>query len=515
MKRLILCALVSLTLAGCSFAPDYSRPVMELPAAWNGPEAEQGLEVQWWKRFEDPVLNKLVNEALAYNQNMVMAMTRVEQARAYLGYARGEQFPTLAGTGSGGKSRISAEGSGTYGLAQGLGALQDALHTLSHGAVPASTPPSREGQAWSATLQAVWELDLWGKYRNATAAAREQLLASEAGMRGALLSLAGQTSIAYFDLRNYDAQLSIARRTLETREEALKIYQARYDEGLISELDFLRAKTETDTMRANVYTAEYQVATAESALMVLTGRSPRDIFEQVPERGLSIDALPSAPQLPAGLPSELLERRPDIVAAEAQLRAANYKIGVAKAAWFPSISLTGQLGTQSGSLDRLFTGASGMWTFGGSVSVPLLTFGRIASNVRISEAAMREALANYTLTVQQAFRDIRNALVIQQRTTDIADTLTIAVDNLRKATELARLRYENGYASYLDVLDAERSLFDAEVQLANVHTSHLSAIVQVCMALGGGWVDTPGTPTAIPVPVPAQGAVQKTAAGQD
>ena len=514
MKRLMISALASLTLAGCSFAPDYSRPVMELPAAWSGPEAEQGLEVQWWKRFEDPILNKLVNEALAHNQNIIMAMTRMEQARAYLGYARGEQFPTLAGSGSGGKSRFSADSSGTYGLAKGLGILQDTLHRMNP-AVPGSTPPPREGEAWSAALQAMWELDLWGKYRNATAAAREQLLASEAGMRGALLSLAGQTSIAYFDLRNYDAQLSIAKRTLETREEALKIYQARYDEGLISELDFLRAKTETDTMRAKVYTAEYQVATAESALMVLTGRSPRAIFEQVPDRGLSIDELPSAPQLPAGLPSELLERRPDIVAAEAQLRAANYKIGVAKAAWFPSISLTGQLGTQSGSLDKLFTGASDMWAFGGSVSVPLLTFGRISSNVKISEAAMREALANYTLTVQQAFRDIRNALVIQQRTTDITDTLTIAVDNLRKAVALARLRYENGYASYLDVLDAERSLFDAEVQLANVRTSHLSSIVQVCMALGGGWVDTPGTPTAIPVPVPTQGVSAKPTASQD
>lgn len=506
-----MCALASLTLAGCSFAPDYSRPVMDLPATWNGPVTEQGLEVQWWKRFEDPILNKLVNEALAYNQNLAAAMARVEQARAYLGYARGEQFPTLAGSGSGGKSRFSADASASYGLAKGLGALQDALHAIRPGIPASSGAPGREGESWSAALQAVWELDLWGKYRNSTAAAREQLLATEAGQRGVLLSLAGQTTIAYFDLRNYDAQLNIAKRTLQTREEALKIYQARYDEGLISELDFLRAKTETDTMRANVYTAEYQVATAESALMVLSGRSPRAIFEESPERGLSIDALPSAPQLPAGLPSELLERRPDIVAAEAQLRAANYKIGVAKAAWFPSISLTGQLGTQSGKLDQLFTGASDMWAFGGSISVPLLTFGRISNNVKVSEAAMREALANYALTVQGAFRDIRNALVIQQRTTDIADTLAIAVDNLRKATELARLRYENGYASYLDVLDAERSLFDAEVQLSNVRTSHLSSIVQVCMALGGGWVDTPGTPTAIPVPAPTRAASPRTA----
>lgn len=491
MKQFIVCSLASLMLAGCSFAPDYVKPNLELPAAWNQPTAIQGLEIQWWKRFNDPVLDKLVEEALAHNKNMEMAMARVDQARAYLGYARSEQFPTLAASASGHKARFSEDTSASYGLAKGLGALQHALEVMRDPNAPAPASPAREGESWSAAAQAVWELDLWGKYRNSTAAAREQLLATEAAQRGVLLGLAAQTAVGYFDLRNYDAQLNIAQRTLNTREEALKIYQARYDEGLISELDFLRAKTEVDTMRANVYTAQYQVATAESALMVLVGRSPRAIFEDSPERGHSIEDLPDAPQLPAGLPSDLLLRRPDIVAAEAQLKAANYQIGVAKAAWFPSISLTGQLGSESLKLDKLFTGASDMWTYGASLSLPLLTFGRISNNVRISEAAMREALASYGLTVQQAFEDIRNALVIQDRTTDIANTLSIAVDNLRKATELARLRYENGYASYLDVLDAERSLFDAEVQLSNVRTSHLSSIVQVCMALGGGWVDTP------------------------
>lgn len=492
MKQFIVCSLASLMLAGCSFAPDYVKPNLELPATWNQDTALQGLEVQWWKRFNDPVLDKLVEEALVHNKDMEAAMARVDQARAYLGYARGEQFPTLAGSGSGYKARFSEDTSASYGLSKALGALGQKVQELAtHQPAPAPVAPAREGESWSAAMQAVWELDLWGKYRNSTAAAREQLLATEAAQRGVLLGLAAQTAIGYFDLRNYDAQLSIALRTLNTREEALKIYQARYDEGLISELDFLRAKTEVDTMRANVYTAQYQVATAESALMVLVGRSPRAIFEDSPERGRSIEELPDAPQLPAGLPSDLLLRRPDIVAAEAQLKAANYKIGVAKAAWFPSISLTGQLGTESVKLDKLFTGASDMWTYGASLSLPLLTFGRISSNVKISEAAMREALASYGLTVQKAFQDMRNALVIQNRTTDIANTLAIAVDNLRKATELARLRYENGYASYLDVLDAERSLFDAEVQLSNVRTNHLSSIVQVCMALGGGWVDTP------------------------
>ena len=476
-----LCLISGMALSGCSFAPDYNRPAMDIPETWSKapyslPMATRSLEVQWWKRFNDPVLDKLVEEALLHNQNLAAAVARVDQARAYLGLARADYFPTLSGSGSAGRARVT-EGD----IAAGTAISK--LFGMHH--IPAEAP-DRVNNSFSLGLQAVWEMDLWGRVRNSTAAAREQLLASEAGQRGVVLSLAGQTASA------------IAKRTLASREEALKIYRARFDEGLISELDFLRAKTEVDSVRASLYTAQYQVATAESALMVLTGRSPRDIFETSPERGLELDAMPSAPQLPVGMPSDLLERRPDLIAAEAQLKAANFKIGAARAEWFPSISLTGQLGTQSSELDHLFESATNIWNIGGGINLPILTFGRISSNVKASEAAQREAAASYVLAVQQAFQEVRDALTIQDRTVYVVRALNDSVNSLRKATDLARLRYDNGYASYLDVLDAERSLFEAEIQLASTRAAHLTSIINVCMALGGGWEDDsrPAAPAA-------------------
>ena len=457
-----LCLISGMALSGCSFAPDYNRPAMDIPETWSKapyslPMATRSLEVQWWKRFN-------------------------------LGLARADYFPTLSGSGSAGRARVT-EGD----IAAGTAISK--LFGMHH--IPAEAP-DRVNNSFSLGLQAVWEMDLWGRVRNSTAAAREQLLASEAGQRGVVLSLAGQTASAYISLRSYDAQLAIAKRTLASREEALKIYRARFDEGLISELDFLRAKTEVDSVRASLYTAQYQVATAESALMVLTGRSPRDIFETSPERGLELDAMPSAPQLPVGMPSDLLERRPDLIAAEAQLKAANFKIGAARAEWFPSISLTGQLGTQSSELDHLFESATNIWNIGGGINLPILTFGRISSNVKASEAAQREAAASYVLAVQQAFQEVRDALTIQDRTVYVVRALNDSVNSLRKATDLARLRYDNGYASYLDVLDAERSLFEAEIQLASTRAAHLTSIINVCMALGGGWEDDsrPAAPAA-------------------
>ena len=490
-----LCLAAGLILSGCSLAPDYRRPEMDIPENWNStpcgnPTAEKGLEVRWWKRFHDPVLDRLVEETLLHNQNLAEAVAAVDQARAYLGMAQSRYFPTIAGSGQAGRARYTDEDV-EYWSGAGLSQLLTGLGNPTEGT-------DRVNSQVTLALQAAWEIDLWGKVRNTSAAMREQVLASEAGQRGMMLSLAGQTASAYISLRSYDAQLAIARRTLASREEAAKIYSSRYKVGVISELDYMRALTEVDTVRASLYTAQYQVATAESALMVLTGRSPRDIFETSPERGLELDAMPSAPQLPVGMPSDLLERRPDLIAAEAQLKAANFKIGAARAEWFPSISLTGQLGTQSSELDHLFESATNIWNIGGGINLPILTFGRISSNVKASEAAQREAAASYVLAVQQAFQEVRDALTIQDRTVYVVRALNDSVNSLRKATDLARLRYDNGYASYLDVLDAERSLFEAEIQLASTRAAHLTSIINVCMALGGGWEDDsrPAAPAA-------------------
>lgn len=479
MKKVFIGLTVTLMLGGCSLAPEYVQPQLELPETWGENIATQGLDIQWWKRFNDPVLESLIAETLANNKNLEIAMARVEQAHAYMGLSYGEQFPTL-----------------------GAGASASSVQASRLGAQLIPSPIDRSGlQTWSTAFQAAWEVDLWGKYRNATAAAREKLFASVATQRGTLLSLTAQTCSAYFNLRNYDLQLSIAERTLKTREEALEIYQARFDEGLISELDLLRAKTEVDTVRTSIYTAKYQIGVAESTLLLLAGRSPRAIFEAFPERGLTLDALPAAPQLPAGLPSDLLTRRPDILAAEANLRAANFQVGVAKAAWFPSLSLTGNLGFQSNELDKLFLGTTGIWNYGASVTAPLLSFGRISNNVKVSEAAVREALASYALSVQTAFEEMRNALVIQANTALISETLQSTVKTLQRSVDLARLRYENGYSSYLEVLDAERSLFQSELQLAEVRATHLSAIVNVCLAMGGGWMDN-GQPVSTSITEP-------------
>ncbi len=489
-----LCLISGLALSGCSFAPDYKRPEMDIPENWSKTPYqistdEKRLEVQWWKRFNDPVLDKLVEEALLHNQNLAEAVARADQARAYLGLARSEYFPVIAGSASAGRARLTDDDVQIW-AGEGLSKI---LSAMTHQHVDGTNQVNSQ---FTAAVQAAWEIDLWGKVRNSSAAMREQVLASEAGQRGMLLSLAGQTAAAYINLRSYDAQLGIARRTLASREEAAKIYSSRYKIGVISELDYMRALTEVDTVRASLYTAQYQVSMAESALLLLTGRSPRDIFEASPKRGLEIDAIPSAPQLPVGMPSDLLERRPDLTAAEAMLKAANFNIGVARAAWFPSISLTGQFGSRSLELDELFKSATGIWGLGGSINLPLFTFGRISNNVKASEAAQREAAAAYTLAVQKAFRDVRNALVVQERTVHVVNALESAVNRLRTAARLARLRYDNGYASYMDVLDAERSLFGVEIQLAGVRAAHLSSIINVCMALGGGWEEEGNTRSA-------------------
>lgn len=481
--RFALLLTLAIALPGCSLAPEYVRPAQELPTTW-AETAATPLEVQWWKRFDDPALNTLIENAINYNKDIAIAIARVEQARASLGLASSQLYPNIGAQAQGGRGYASTDANATFGLIDGL---NQAFNPILG---PNSFPePSRYGNTWTVGVQAMWEIDLFGKYRNSRDSAMQKLLATEAAQRGVFLSLVSQTAVSYFNLRNYDFQLQIARDTLITREEALGIYQARFDEGLISDLDLVRAKTEVESMRANVYRLEYQVATAESALLYLTGASPRAIFEDTIARGKPLDALPSAPQLPPGIPSDLLERRPDIIAAEAQLKAANFQVGVAKSAWFPSISLTGLLGTQSVELDKLFHNPANTWNFGASVTVPLLSFGRISNNVRIAEAVVQEQVANYGKTVQGAFREMRDALTAQNQLRLVITPLEQTVANLRRAVELANLRYENGYASYLEVLDAERSLYQAEIELADVRTNHLSSIVNVCMALGGGWVE--------------------------
>ncbi len=459
---LVLTALLGFGLSGCTLAPEYKRPVMDMPEAWTTP-ARDSLEVQWWKRFQDDKLNALVDEALQNNRDIEQAMARVDFARAQLGLARSDLFPTPGVNGSAARSRSSRN-------------------------MPRTVPGHETNSAYSADFGVTsWEVDIWGKYRDLDSAAAAQLLASEAARDGVWLSVAGQTTKGYFLLRTYDLQENTAANTLKTREEAYRIYSARYDQGLIDELDLLRVKAEVETARSALYNTRVGRDAAESALAALLGRSPREILtEGTVQRGRAMDDMPTAPVFPAGLPSDLLERRPDLRTAEESLRAMNFNIGAARAAFFPSISLTGLLGFASTELDSLVAGNARTWQFGGGIYLPL-DFWRIQSNLRGAEAQQREAVAYYQQSVQNAFREMRDALSQEEQYASVVRSLESQVSDLRRAVDLAKTRYDNGYSAYLEVLDAERSLFSAELDLASARNAHLSGIVNVCLAMGGGW----------------------------
>lgn len=494
-------AALAMLAGGCSFAPEYRQPRQEIPDSWcepipqevmptggmAAPEVEYALTRQWWKRFGDPTLDGLVAKAIARNKDIEQGLARVDSARAALLAARGDLFPTLSAQGSGVRSRPSLDASESRGLAEGLAALESRVSRLEGTPPPALPSMPRTGSMWSGAVQAAWELDIWGRWRNTAKASREALLSAEETQKALELSIAGQVCSAYFDLLNYDAQLELTTRTLALRQEYAALYEKQYQGGAISELDILNIRTQVDSLKDSLAQVRAQREQAESALLLLTGATPREIYAGRAQRGLVLTAMPAVPQLPEGLPSQLLARRPDIVAAEAALKAAHFRVGAARAAFFPSISLTGSLGTESTQLGDLFSGPAEMWSFGGAVNWPLLTFGRTLGSVRQSEAAMRQSTAAYEKAIQQAFRDIRDALALQRGTAEGAKSLADAAERMEKAAQLARLRYAEGYSPYLDVLEAERTLYSTQIQLANRRAAQLAAIAQVCVALGGGW----------------------------
>ena len=469
-------AFLCCALAACSLAPRYERPEQDLPREWRSVDLGSApLDTDWWTRFEDPVLTALIDDALAHNQDLAESLARVDSAAAKVGVATAALFPQVKGEGA-----ATAQGASEKG--------------------PNAVPFSKSGLSrWSTqyqgALSAGWELDFWGKARNQRTMLSDVLMNSVIGHEALRLAVAAQTAQGYFALLALDMQLETARRTLKSREEAFGIYTSRYRQGDITELDWQRARAEVEIARAQVHTGTVAVDQAEAALAVLIGRSPREIINEAMPRGQDIGKLPSPPVLPAGLPSELLMRRPDIRAAEYLIMAYNANIGVARAQFFPSISLTGMLGTLSASVANLFTGPAAMWSYGATGSIPLLDFGNNWHNLKDAEAQKRAAEAAYRKSVQTAFEDIRTALTAQREAGAIVQSMQIEVQSLRRATEIARLQYDNGYTDYLTVLDAERQLFAAELQLATALRDRLNAVVGVCMALGGGWSDSGATPS--------------------
>jgi multidrug efflux system outer membrane protein len=442
--------------AACAVGPDYERPAVPVPERFEAAPAGQAAspDAPWWEAFDDPVLTSLLEEALAENRDLVAATARVEQAAALLTAARAPLFPQLGYEASG--TRTQAAGG----------------------------PPRPEPATTYADLAtAAWEIDLWGRIRRETEAARASLLASEEARRGVVLTLTANVVGGYLQLRSLDQQLAVVRETVRTREGSVRLFEARRRAGVVSDLEMAQVRSELEAARAAIPVLELQLEDTENALSILLGRNPGPV-----ERGRPIAEI-GAPAIPSGLPSDLLDRRPDLRVAEETLVAANALLGAARARYFPTISLTGAFGGVSPDLDALFDGPSETWSYAGSITGPLFAGGAIRAQSRQAEARRRETLANYELAVQNAFRDAETSLAAAQRTRERLEILDRQVTSLRDYARLARRRYEGGYTSYLEVLDSERTLLSSEVTLAQAQADYRNARVGAYKALGGGWID--------------------------
>ncbi|MES2072053.1 MAG: efflux transporter outer membrane subunit [Pseudomonadota bacterium] len=458
----------SLLLAGCaSVGPDYKRPVLDTPASISvAATAKPGAAVdllQWWKSFQDPVLSGLLDEAAANSQDLALAAGRIEEARAVAAGTNSNRYPTVDGTLSGAKTRTSENA----------------------GKLPAGAPVINRD--YQVGLTASYEVDFWGKLRRADEAARARLLAQEASRGTVLATLYSNVAQSYFALRAYDAQVILAESTLKTRQENLRLQQKRFGAGSIGELDLHQAESEAAATEVALAQAVQGRAITESALAVLVGRSPSAVVNPVVARGTSIDDLYQQLTVPADLPSDLLNRRPDILAAEQSLVAANADIGQAKSQYFPTVKLTSGIGYESNSFKQLIDPSSLLWNLGANLVQPIFRAGAIGAVVQGAEARKNQALAQYVQTVQGAFRDVHDALTNMSANDQIMQATTRRVAALRDSLRLADLRYQNGYSSSLEVLNAQRDLLQAESSLIDTKRAHLAAVVSLYKAVGGGW----------------------------
>ncbi len=451
-------------LAGCMVGPDYERPKVEAPGEFRfdaKAKAAPGLaDTRWWEQFQDPVLNGLIRTALEENRDVKIAAARVEEFLGRFGVTRAQLFPQVALQGQGSRQRVS--------------------ESIANPIPPGGRNPYGD---FALDLGVAWEIDLWGKLRRATEAARADLLAAEENRLTVILSLTTAVATSYVTLIDLDRQLQIARGTADARAENYRIFKLRFEGGVVSQVELEQARSDYELALSTVPVLEKLVGQQENALSVLLGRNPGPIA-----RDRAIDKL-VLPQVPAGLPSELLERRPDLRQAEQALIAANARIGVAKAQFFPSISLTALLGTASGALSGLFQGAAKTWAYAGTVGQPIFTGGTLVSQLLVTEAQQRRALLEYQQAIQAAFREVSDALIDQAKTREQLAAQGRQVEALRDYARLARLRYDNGYTSYLEVTDAETKLFNAELQYTQAQGQLFFALINLYKAMGGGWVD--------------------------
>lgn len=446
-------------LVGCAMGPDYRRPEIDVPAGYVQPveEGESFANAPWWDLFRDPQLQAHIRTALEQNQDLGIAAARIEEFRAVLGVTRADQLPSLDVTASAAR-------------------VQGSDKVFPGNLIDGTVDNYRLG------AEVFFELDLFGRLRRSTEAARAQLLATEEARRSITISLVASVAGTYMLLRDLDAQLAIARRTGKARAENLRIIRARFDKGTVPRLDVNQAEIELAVASASVSAAERAVAQTEHALGLLLGRNPGGIA-----RGLPLTRQVVPPAIPAGLPSELLKRRPDVLSAEASLAAQTARIGVAQAARWPSLSLTGALGFESGELSNLTESGSDFWNVGAGLLAPVFNAGRNRSRVEIERARTEQALLAYRQTVLRAFAEVEDALVAVRTYRDEHAARRRQVEAARSAARLSRARYDGGVTSYLEVLDVERSLFSAELAESQTLRLYIDAVIQLYKALGGGW----------------------------
>ncbi|MGB7849187.1 MAG: efflux transporter outer membrane subunit [Candidatus Acidiferrum sp.] len=473
---ILLCAAM-LWLEACSVGPNYKRPALSVPASFRGvtapeaptseslpsssnPSTSSGSAIsslgdeKWWEVFQDKELQGLIRTALKNNYDVRIAAARVLAAQAQLGITRADQLPSLD-----------------------VGGNVTGVRNAKAGPIPGYE--FTQGQL---SASAAWNLDFWGRYRRATESARAILLANEWARKEVTATLVANVASSYFQLRQLDLELEISKRTLGSRKDSLELTNTLEQHGINTLLDVRQSEQLVYTAAAEVPDLERQIAQQENAISILLGNNPGDI-----PRGLQLTEQPHAPEVPVGLPSALLERRPDIREAEANLIAANAQIGVARAAYFPQISLTANAGFESSALSNLFTGPAGVWTLAGSLTQPIFEGGRLKSGVRLAEAQHEQLLLTYQQSIQGAFRDVSNALVAYRKNREFRIQQQHLVESAQDAARLSQIRFKAGTTDYLEVLTNESNSFSAELALAQAQGNELNALVQLYQALGGGW----------------------------
>ncbi len=457
-----IAALVALlSLGGCFTLPQARQADLPLPAAWPAGKADARIAPDWWTAFGDPVLNDLIAEALVHNDDLKLAASRIDEARANLGLARADQYPS---------AQVSAEGS--------------RKRSSEVGTFPIPSPVNND---FKLNLQASYEVDLWGRYRQATAAARADLMASEYAQEVVRQTLTHDLAAAYFNLRALQAQAWLARQTRDNRREAVELQHLRVQGGVAPELDLHQAEAELAATEADLATLEQQIGQTGTALAILSGRSPKTLVDGRIANGKALGDLIQPPAVPAGLPSDLLLNRPDLRQAEAQLAAAKARIAEARAAIYPNISLTANLGSESKRLSDLFSGPATIWGLSASLVQTVFNAGRTEAAIRGASAHQEQTLIAYEKSVRQSFGEVLDALVAHRQSRAVAQAQAARAKALSSAAELADLRYKNGVAGYLEVLDARRNLYQASQASIAARRDQLIAIASLSKALGGGW----------------------------